>query len=250
MFDFMFHGLAMFLSGIVILFVCQACGFQPFDKAKYNNANANTKDEPEKPAIPRNRKKSLIVLFTLIPLIIVTAIGLMHPSIAFGIITLLWIFSGVLHYQTALENINIPIIIFLGSMFGITGILDETGALEAAVNMISPVFAYLPPFLLILIFVFVSAFFANILDNSVAAVLMAPVAVTLWNTGAVPFNPDALLMAVAAGASLGIIMPTHQATIVVINSIDFPRKSFMKTGAFIAVFAGTFSSFVIYTVWC
>jgi di/tricarboxylate transporter len=116
--------------------------------------------------------------------------------------------------------------------------------------MISPVFAYLPPFLLILIFVFVSAFFANILDNSVAAVLMAPVAVTLWNTGAVPFNPDALLMAVAAGASLGIIMPTHQATIVVINSIDFPRKSFMKTGAFIAVFAGTFSSFVIYTVWC
>lgn len=155
-----------------------------------------------------------------------------------------------MHYQTALDNINIPIIIFLGSMFGITGILEETGALQVAVSIISPAFTNIPSFFFILIFVFITAFFANILDNSVAAVLMAPIAVTLWETGAVPFSPDALLMAVAAGASLGIVLPTHQATIVVMSSIDFPRKSFIKTGALIAVFAGTLSSLVIYTVWC
>jgi di/tricarboxylate transporter len=79
---------------------------------------------------------------------------------------------------------------------------------------------------------------------------MAPVAVALWRAGAVPFNPDALLMAVAAGASLGIVIPTHQATIVVMNSMDFSRKSFIKTGAAIAAIAGSSSAFVIYTIWC
>lgn len=249
MFDFIFHGMAMLLSGIVILFICRACGVQLFDQINNTGGDTNMKDEPED-AVPRKPAQSLMVLLTLTPIIVVTAMGLIHPSVAFGIITLLWIFSGVLPYQTALDSINLPIIIFLGSMFGISGILEETGALKGAVNMVSPVFAVLPPFFLIMAFVFIAALFANILDNSVASVLMAPVAVILWQSGAVPFNPDALLMAVAAGASLGIVIPTHQATVVVMNSMDFPRMSFIKTGAIIALFAGVFSSLAIYTVWC
>lgn len=250
MFDFSLHGLAMLLSGVVVLFLCRVCGLHPIEKVKTNNEliEEEIKDSTED-TIPRSRKKSLIVLFTLVPIVVLTGIGLVHPSIAFGIVTLIWIISGVLPYKTALTHINIPIIIFLGSMFGISAVLEETGALNAVVSLISPLLTLLPPFLLILIFLFVTALFANILDNSVAAVLMAPVAVALWRTGAVPFNPGALLMAVAAGASLGIVIPTHQATIVVMNSMDFPRESFIKTGIAIAAIAGTSSAFVIYAIW-
>ena len=251
MFDFSLHGLAMLFSGIIVLFICRICGRRPIEKVKFSNSSRNIEDKEivTENATPRNRKKSLIVLLTLVPIIILTGIGLVHPSVAFGIITLIWLFSGVLGYKTALTNINIPIIIFLGSMFGISAVLEETGALNAVVSLISPVFTSLPPFLLIMIFLFVTAVFANILDNSVAAVLMAPVAVALWKTGDVPFGPDALLMAVAAGASLGLVIPSHQATIVVMSSMDFPRKSFITTGAFIAIIAGTLSAFVIFTIW-
>ncbi len=251
MFDFSLHGLAMLLSGVVVLFLCRVCGLRPIEKVKIN------KEKPEEEiinsteeAIPRNRRNSLIVLIALVPIVVLTGIGLVHPSIAFGVVTLIFIISGVLPYKTALKHINISIIIFLGSMFGISAILEETGALNAAVSLISPLFTSLPPFLLILIFLFVTALFANILDNSTAAVLMAPVAVALWSAGAVPFNPDALLMAVAAGTSLGIVIPTHQATVVVMNNMDFPRKSFIKTGAVIAAIAGTSSAFIIYAIWC
>lgn len=251
MFDFSLHGLAMLFSAIIVLFICRICGLRPIGKVKFSNSSRNIEDKEivTENATPRNRKKSLIVLLTLVPIIILTGIGLVHPSVAFGIITLIWLFSGVLAYKTALTNINIPIIIFLGSMFGISAVLEETGALNAVISLISPVFTSLPPFLLIMIFLFVTAVFANILDNSVAAVLMAPVAVALWKTGAVPFGPDALLMAVAAGASLGLVIPSHQATIIVMNSMDFPRKSFITTGAAIATIAGTFSAFVIFTIW-
>lgn len=250
MFDFSLHGLAMLFSGILILFVCRVCGIRPVEDGKSGQVPGSGKKAslPEKTA-PRNRKKSLIVLITLLPVILLAAAGLIHPAFAFGLITLIWIFSGVLSYETALSNINLPIILFLGSMFGISGVLEETGALAAAVSLISPFFSVLPPFFLILVVLFVTAAFANILDNSVAAVLMAPLVVSFWKTGAVTFSPDALLMAVAAGASLGIVMPTHQATIVVMESMDFPRRSFMRTGAVIALIAGISSSLVIYAVW-
>jgi di/tricarboxylate transporter len=134
-------------------------------------------------------------------------------------------------------------------MFGISGILQETGALGAAIDAIRPMFEALPPFWLILIFLFITALFANILDNSVSAVLMAPVAIELSRAGGLAVNPDALLMAVAAGASLGVMMPTHQATLVVSSSMEFSKKSFMKTGAAVVLLGGILASLVIYAIW-
>ncbi len=251
MFDFSIHGLALVISGIAVLFICRVCGLRPLEKAALVNETIDQEPQHEiEQAVPRNKKKSMIVILTLVPIVFLTSIRLIHPAIAFGVITLVWIFSGILSYKNALDHINIPIIIFLGSMFGISATLEETGALEAVVNLISPIFTTLPPFMMILTFLFISALFANILDNSVAAVLMAPIAIALWRAGAVPFCPDALLMAVAAGASMGIVIPTHQATIVVMESIDFQRISFIKIGTAIAVVAGIFSAFVIYTIWC
>ena len=78
---------------------------------------------------------------------------------------------------------------------------------------------------------------------------MAPVAIELTRNGALGINPDALLMAVAAGASLKVVIPTHQSTIVVIGSMNFPKKSFMKTGTVILILAGILSTFVINAVW-
>lgn len=251
MFDFSFHGLALILSGVFVLFICRICGLRPLKKTEENTKIISVEaDQVIEAATPRNRTKSLIVIFTLVPIVVLTSIRLIHPAIAFGLVTLIWIFLGVLPYQKAVDHINIPIILFLGSMFGISASLEETGALAAAVNMVIPLFSRLPPFWMILLFVFVTAMFANILDNSVAALLLAPVAVMLWRTGAITFNPDALLMAVAAGASLGVVLPSHQATMVVMDSMNFPRKSFIALGAVIALCACFFATVVIYIRWC
>ncbi|NLV50330.1 MAG: SLC13/DASS family transporter [Clostridiales bacterium] len=250
MFDFAPHGLSLLISGVFVLFICRVCGFKPMEKTVSGMGTQTAGDDAQtEEAVARNRKKSLTVAITLIPAIVLSAVGILHPALAFGIITIVWVFSGVLSYKSALEHINVSIIIFLGSMIGITGVLEHTGALQALVNAISPAFTSLPPFFLILTFVLVSTVFCNLLDNTVAAVLLAPSAVALWRTGAVNVNPDALLMAVAAGASLGIVIPTHQATIVVMNSMDFPKKRFISTGAFITLIAIALSSVVIYAVW-
>lgn len=252
MFDFAPHGLAMVFTGILVVSICRSSTFRLAGLKNQENSDQSSQAHPgdNEPTISRHKKKSLMVLLTLLPAIVLSGMGVIHPSIAFGAIGLIWIMTGVFSYQTAIRHINLPIILFLGSMFGIASILDATGALKAAVGLISPILTKIAPFPLILIFLFVTALFANILDNSVAAVLMAPVAAALWKTGAISFNPDALLMAVAAGASLGLVIPTHQATIVVMENMEFPQKTFIKIGAAICAFAGLVSAYAIYFVWC
>ena len=251
MFDFTLHGLAIFGTGIIVVFMCRVCGLGPMGQKgiEHRRQTSKEQDEPVAAVDGRSLKRSLLVLVPLLAAVLLTGAGMLHPSVGFGIVVLLWLATRILSYKNALANINMPVVIFLGSMFGISGILQETGALSAAISVIRPVFVTLPPFWLVVIFLFITALIANILDNSVSAVLMVPVAIELARAGGLGISPDALLMAVAAGASLGVIMPTHQATIVVMNSMEFPKKSFMKTGAAVVILAGFLSALVIYGVW-
>ncbi|NLT14305.1 MAG: SLC13/DASS family transporter [Clostridiales bacterium] len=251
MFDFTLQGLAILGTGILVIFLCRVCGLGPIGQKSPEYSGQTQEEYGQVTEMPAGRTliKSLLVLLPLLAAILLTGAGVLHPSVGFGIVIMLWLGARVLSYKNALESINLPVVLFLGSMFGISGILQETGALGAAIGVISPIFEGLPPFWLILIFLFITALLSNIIDNSVSAVLMAPVAIELSRAGGLAVNPDALLMAVAAGASLGVIMPTHQATLVVSSSMEFSKKSFMKTGAAVVLLAGILSTLVIYAVW-
>ncbi|NCB24971.1 MAG: hypothetical protein EOM62_05780 [Bacteroidia bacterium] len=251
MFDFTLPGLAILGAGIIVLFLCRVCRLGPVVQIKVtqNEQAAEPMRDLEEPLAGRSIKRKLLVFLPLLSVILLTSTGLLHPAVGFGAVVILWLMTRVLSYKNALSSISLPVVLFLGSMFGISTVLQETGALSAAIGVIRPFFSVLPPFWLILIFLFITALFANILDNSVSAVLMAPLAIELSNAGGLAINPDALLMAVAAGASLGVIMPTHQATLLVMNSMEIPKKSLMKTGTAVVLLAGILSSLVIYAVW-
>ncbi len=250
MFDFIAHGLVMVSVALIILFLCQVCGFNfgPSTHSKDKPGPPNNMLHLE-PAHERNIRKTSIVLFTLIPIITITSIGLIHPAVGFGFVVFIWLGTGVLSSAIAYENINIPIILFLGSMLSIANILTDTGALKTVAGSILPLVVSLPPLLLIFSVMFVTALVSNFVDNPVSAVLMSPLVIQLYQSGEVAVSIDALLMAVAAGASLAIVLPTHQATLVVMESTRFSKKCFIKTGLIIALAAGICAAFVINVVW-
>lgn len=251
MFDFAAHGLAMVGVGFLTMLFCEACGLQfsqPTDAARDDSVSQREVAHPEPPP-ERNRRKATILLLTLVPAVILTSFGVIHPSVGFGIVVFAWLITGILSAATAYKNIQIPIILFLGSMLSIANLLRDRGALEIITDSLLPLVISLPPYLLIVSVLFVTAAVSNLVDNSVSAVLMSPLMLQLYQTGSVAVNVDALLMAVAAGASLGIVIPTHQATLVVMNSTGFSRRSFMRTGASMLLLAGTLASLVIYMVW-
>ncbi len=251
MFDFAAHGLTMLGVGFLTMIFCEACGLK-FSHPTNTSIDSSIHQKEvvnQEPAPEGRQRKTAILLLTLIPVIILTSFGIVHPSVGFGIVVFFWLITGVLSTTTAYKNINISIILFLGSMLSIANILRDIGALEVITGSLLPLVISLPPYLLILFVLFVTAALSNFIDNSVSAVLMSPLVLQLYQSGSVAVNADALLMAVAAGASLGIVIPTHQATLVVMNSTGFSKKSFIKTGAFILLIAGILTSLVIYIVW-
>lgn len=247
MFDFAAQGIAMIGAGILALFLCRLCGFKPASQKAPASLDLNLDSLETMPR--RDARKSRIVVAALIPAILAAAAGWVHPSVGFGLAVILWLATGVLSSDNALQSLNIPVILFLGSMLSLSSILERTGALESAASLILPLARLLPPFGVILAVVAFTALFANVIDNTVAAVIMAPLVIQLDLAGSTAVGADALLLAVAAGASLGIVLPTHQAAIVAMESTGFSRKSFIKTGLAIALPAAVMAAAVIYVVW-
>ncbi len=248
MFDFAAHGMAIVFTGMLVLFFCRLCGFG-HSIPKAGEVEPPLAEVQMAPAPARTARSTAVVLLTLIPAVAAAATGVLHPSVGFGLTVILWLSLGVLSGNGAVKGINLSVILFLGSMLSLSSILDHTGALQTAADWILPLAEVMPPFLLILAVTFFTAVFANMIDNAVAAVIMAPLMIQLDLSGAVAVSPDALLMAVAAGASLGIALPTHQAAIVAMESTRFSRKNFIRTGAAIALPAAILASVVIYSVW-
>lgn len=251
MFDFAAHGLTIVIVGLFVLFICRICGFNTgMSKTKLKSQERKTyeiliEDAPS----ARTLKNTFLVVLTLVPVVILTAMGILHPSVGFGFVVVFWIATKVLSLENAVRNINIPVIIFLGSMLSISAILENTGALKTASAFILPIAVSLPGFFLIMAILFITAFFTNIMDNAVGAVIMSPLVIQLYQSGSVDVSVDALLMAVAAGASLGVVLPTHQAAIVAMESTNFSRKIYIKTGVLIALFSGVAATVVINVLW-
>ncbi|NCB41856.1 MAG: hypothetical protein EOM59_04475 [Clostridia bacterium] len=251
MFDFAAHGLTLVLVGMLILVFCRLFGWN----AHSSKATEKTQSQKMYEVVLADTettpilKGKLIVISTLISAVLLAASGIVHPSVGFGVIVLFWIVLKILSVPNALNNMNVPVILFLGSMLSISAVLESTGALQSAVAFILPLVISLPPFLLILMVLFTTAFFANIMDNSVGAVIMSPLVIQLYQSGGVDVNVDALLMAVAAGASLGVVLPTHQAAIVAMESTNFSKRSYMRSGALIALFSGVSAAAVINSFW-
>ncbi|HSL93409.1 MAG TPA: SLC13 family permease, partial [Bacillota bacterium] len=201
------------------------------------------------PYVARNTRKTVLTLLATVPVIILTSMGVLHSSVGFGLSALILISVGIMQADKAYRALTMPVLVFIGSMIGITAALQKTGALDTLVSRIAPLLQGLPPLLVIWLILALTVVWANILGNTVAAVLMAPLVVSLAGTGLLGVTPDSLLMAVAAGASLGLVLPTHQATMVTQSHMHFSNKSFMKYGFVIALVAGVTASLVIYAVW-
>ena len=256
LFDFTAHGLAMLGSAVILWYVFQLFGYSPLDQRCVQGCNLKHGELAEayepKVDIPtgeRDFRKSMIVLATFIPMVLLAGLGLVHSSVGFGFAAVVFILLGVISRETAYRELKIPTLVFLGSMISIATILEKTGSLALFIDPIAGFTEDLPHLLAILVFVFFSAFLANILDNSVAAVLMSPTAILLANSPLVSVSPEALLMAVSAGSSLGVILPTEQTTVVAMAETDFSAKRFAQQGIIIALTAGTIAALVINMVW-
>ena len=249
MFDFAPHGIAMIVSAFLVWALLQVYHIKfgsvihklpPTAKEEH----FASEDFHTHETTFRSRR---ITFFVMLLAIFVVSVGWLHPALGFGWAALVLFFTGILKLPEAYKSIDLGIIFFLGSMISIGQVLEYVGALDLLSTYIAGITGGLSPFWLILLIILVASIISNIINNSAAAVFMAPLAAGIASSNNLAIA--AALMAVAAGANLTLLLPTHQATLIVMSEAPFPATSFLRIGFILTICCAIAAALVITLVW-
>lgn len=259
MFDFAPHGLAMLGVALVLWLICQRCGTEPGAAGKKSPAGEPAPAENADnvglysstdehitfaPLAGRDRKITLAVLLLAV---LSVSFGLLHPAFGFGGAAFLFLLFGVLKLHRAYASVDLKIVFFLGAMLGLGRTLEEVGSLELLSALLNRFADGFSPFWLIVLLIFVSSALSNAINNAAAAVFMAPLALGL--AGGSNLEPAAALMGVAAGSNMTLLLPTHQAALMVMSKAPFSSTSFSRTGLVLSLCCGLAAAVVVTFVW-
>jgi di/tricarboxylate transporter len=248
MFDFAPHGLAIIAVSILLWQVSLRLGFLPIRNMpglqETKPVEVPPMSQPGLLATPKRR----ITVFTVITAVVLVSAGWVAPAVGFGSVVLLLVAAGVIGSQEAYRSIDLSIVVFLAAMIGIGQALETSGALTQLAEYLMPFTHQLSISALVTVILFASMVFANAINNTAAAVVMAPIAAVLAAQNPA-LSIQAALMAVAAGANLALILPTHQATLLVLSKAPFSIPIYIRAGMVLTVFAGFTASLVILLVW-
>lgn len=167
--------------------------------------------------------------------ILLAALGLAPPEIAFGLVVLALAATGFLNLRMGLADLNWPILIMLAAMIPLGLAVETTGtARMLADGLVSllPAGASLLPVAAVLLLAIVITPFVN---NASTAIVLGPIAIGIAQATGLP--PEPFLIAVAMGASIDFLTPFgHHNNMVVMGLgpyrfVDFPRAGWPVTAA-------------------
>ncbi len=249
MFDFTYHGFAMVVTGLILWLILSFFGYAGINHQVKNSKEQDTEHSKETPKhfSPLSTPTKKLTIFIVLVAVLTVSTGILHPGLGFGAAGLLLIFSGVLTPQDAYQSIDLKIIFFLGSMLGIGEILEDTSSIELLSNTLIDNLPEFSPAVLILLLILISSALSNGINNSASAVFMAPIAVVFAEQ--TDLETAASLMAVAAGSNLTLLLPTHQAVLMVQSKAPFSPRTFAKIGILLTIVLSLVAAFVINLVW-
>jgi di/tricarboxylate transporter len=121
------------------------------------------------------------------------------------------------------------VIVLLGAMIPVGGALETTGAAQTIAGSLLSLGDAVPPVLALIVLLVVTMTLSDIINNAAAAVLMAPVAVSLALGLGVSIDP--LLMAVGVGASAAFLTPIgHQSNTLVMGPGGYRFGDYWRLG--------------------
>ncbi len=136
---------------------------------------------------------------------------------------------GLVSPKEVYEAIDWRVIVLLGAMIPVGGALEDTGLAAQVAEALVAVSADLPLWMSVAAVLMISMFLSDLVNNTAAAVLMAPIA--LGVAGGLSASPDPFLMAVAVGASAAFLTPIgHQSNLLVMGPGGYRFGDYWRLG--------------------
>lgn len=193
------------------------------------------------------RKLLLSVALFATAIISILSGWLTAPVALVGCATLM-ILSKVLDLRSAYGGIDLPVIVLLACMIPVGQALESTGGAAWIAGQLLDVGANWPGIATLAVLLLLTMFLSDIINNAAAAVLMAPISVSLANgLGA---NPEPFLMAVAIGASCAFLTPVgHQSNTLVMGPGGYRFSDYWKLGLPVQIVVFAVSVPMLVWVW-
>lgn len=161
--------------------------------------------------------------------ILMTAFNILPVQISFSIAAALMVVTKIISPKEFYEAIEWPVVVMLGALLPLGDALQSTGGADTIANGILMVSKNLPPFASVMALMFATMALTNLINNSAAAVLMAPIGLSL----AVQLNvsPDPYLMGVCVAASSAFLTPIgHQSNTLIMGPGNYRFGDYWQLG--------------------
>ena len=196
----------------------------------------------------RERRALLAVSIFGGALIVAAALRLLPIQIAVVGAAAIMGLVGLVSPKEIYESIDWTVIVLLGAMISVGGALEATGAAGSAADTLVTLLDGLPVWVMVAAVLVVSMSLSDLVNNTAAAVLMAPIALGVAHELAA--SPDPFLMAVAIGASAAFLTPIgHQSNLLVMGPAGYRFGDYWRMGLPLEALIAVVSVPMILLVW-
>lgn len=148
-------------------------------------------------------------------------------AMVLGVVAML--FAGLLSPGKLYDSIDWPVIILLAAMLPVGEALETTGGSQLIADLLVNLAQATPPAITVLILMVATMLLSNVVNNAAAAILAAPIAISVAKSMNVSADP--MLMAVAIGASCAFLTPiAHQANTLVMEPGGYKFGDYWRLG--------------------
>jgi len=157
------------------------------------------------------------------------ALNILPVQVSFMAAAVIMVLVGLVPLDEMYTSIDWPIIVLLGAMFPLGHALESTGGAELIAQKFLILSHHFPPVVTIAALMAGTMLLSNVVNNAAAAVLMAPIAISL--ALGMRVSADPLLMSVAIGASCAFLTPVgHQSNMLVMAPGGYRFGDYWRLG--------------------
>ena len=180
--------------------------------------------------------------------ILSAAFGLLSVPVAFSLAAGLMVVTNILPLRELYDAIDWPIIVLLGATIPLGSALERSGAADTIANGVLYISSGAPEFVAVGLLLVVTMLLSNIVNNAAAAVLMAPIGISMANSFGASMDP--FLMAVAIGAAVPFLTPIgHQSNILVMGPGGYNFSDYWRLGLPLSLIVAAVALVMILLVW-
>lgn len=158
-----------------------------------------------------------------------TAFGWLPVQIAFVGAAIAMLLTNLISLAEAYESIDWPIIVLLGAMIPVGQALELSGGADFIARQALHLAEGAAPIITLAVVLVGTMFLSDLVNNAAAAILMAPIAITIAE--GVGASIDPYLMCVAIGASCAFLTPIgHQSNTLVMGAGGYHFGDYWRMG--------------------